>query len=519
MEGSIENIEWLARNLNIADNTIQNREQERNGSIHDHLVTLQTSIHTILQAANAITSKAQSFKSLAIDANSSDCLSITEACSLHGGIKKLTKTTCNLQATIDSLNEVTEHSVFASLRSCGWQRGIAAGKILSHFEKRIKAIIRDVLNNASNHDVLWKVAEECYIQATKPSGKLDVDDYFAPLDEACLGWPYDSDFESEEYYDHENRLEVDEDYAAALQEREDSRSDARRKDAQSWPGFWIAVLSNTPSGPTLFYPPAGLHTQSSHLDAVPRFLFRTFDDASSGRNDDGIIASTASILGSRGSSRTDLLTLDRHRATKLLYDHLNKSCFAGDVSDNLMSWTSSLLFAVQYAIWRAKEHRRRLSDIKICAVDTRNFPEGQFVQDLWLIRTYYATAKNVRKEIQSFFDFRLEREDYYNGEYLSQGKLNHAGRSCVTSLGHLLDAGLLRLYPEFGDERGSERWTNRVLQLRQNWAAEQETTDQEIDLAFEVARNCFAELDSSEIASILLTFKNRKHALLDFTSE
>ena len=337
------------------------------------------------------------------------------------------------------------------------------------------------------------------------------DDYFVPLEEACLGWPYDSNFESEEYYEHENRLDVDEDHAAAFEEQKNRRSDARRKDRQSWPEFWIMVLNNVPAGPTLFYPPAGLHMQFLNLDAPPDTCFGRSTRPAQGRNDDSVIASTASIVGPHKSSRTDLLTLERHSATELLYKHLKKSCFDGEESDNLMSWTSSLLFAVQYAIWRARVRRCLSSDIKICIVDTRNFPEGQFAQDLWLLRAYHATATDIGGDIRGFFNFRLENEDYYNGEYLSQGEVNHAGRSCVTTLEHLRDAGLLQPCPEFEDARGSEKWSKRVMELRQNWSAEQVTTNREIQLAFEVARNCFAEFDSSEIASILLTFKNRKY--------
>ena len=519
MEGGIEGIEGLVRNLNIADDATQSRGQEGKRSTHDHLVSFHTSIHMLMQTTNAITSRAQSIKSLADDANPSDGLSTTEVCSLHEGMKKLTEVTRNLQTTIDVLNEATERSVLIRLRSYGGRSGTVVGKILSHFDKQIKAIIREVLNHTSDHEVLWKVAEECYNQATSPSGKLDADEYFIPLEEACLEWPYDPDFESEEYYEHENRLVMDEGYAAALQIKGDRISDARMKDRQSWPAFWITVLNNTPGGPTLFYPPAGLYMQSLRLDTVPHYLFRTFDEASSGRNDGIVVASTASIYGPHKRSRTDLLTLERPTATKLLYEHLTKSCFAGEESDNLMSWTSSFLFAVQYAIWRAGFRGCSPSVIKICVVDTRNFPKGQFVQDLWLLRAYHATAKGIGGEIRRFFDFRLENEEYYNGEYLSQGELNHAGRSCVVSPRHLLDAGLLQLYPEFGDARGSEKWTKRVLELRQNWSVEQVTTDQEMKLAFKMADNCFAAFSPSEIACILLTLKNRKRPRPKSTSE
>lgn len=175
---------------------------------------------------------------------------------------------------------------------------------------------------------------------------------------------------------------MDEAYAAAFQRKLEHRSEARKKDRQSWTDFWIRALNNSPAGPTLFYPPASFNTQSSNFNTVPKYLFRTFDKASSGRNDESVIASMASIIGSQGNSRTDILTLERERATELLYMHLNKRCFDGEESDNLISWTSSLLFAIQYAVWRRRIRRCRPSDINICAVDTRSFPQGQFAQDI-----------------------------------------------------------------------------------------------------------------------------------------
>lgn len=121
--------------------------------------------------------------------------------------------------------------------------------------------------------------------------------------------------------------------------------------------------------------------------------------------------------------------------------------------------------------------------------------------------------------MRSFFDFRLENENFYNGEYLSQGAVNHKDRSCIVSLEHLIEAGLFQLYSEFEDATGSEKWAKRVLELRQTWSAEQGTTDREIQLALGVGRNCFTQFESSDIASILLTFKNRKCSRLKPKSE
>ena len=66
------------------------------------------------------------------------------------------------------------------------------------------------------------------------------------------------------------------------------------------------------------------------------------------------------------------------------------------------------------------------------------------------------------------------------------------------------------MYPEFEDAEDSKKWAKRVLELRQHWFAEQGTTDQEIQLALKVGYNCFTQFEPSDMASILLTFKNRK---------
>jgi hypothetical protein len=105
------------------------------------------------------------------------------------------------------------------------------------------------------------------------------------LEEACLQWPYDPDFESEEYYEHEDRLDIDGDYAAAFQEealcRVNTRMRLHEKDTRDWIDFWIRALHNAPNGPTLFHPPASQHHQFLDLD-VPGYLFRTFDASSQG---------------------------------------------------------------------------------------------------------------------------------------------------------------------------------------------------------------------------------------------
>ena len=59
------------------------------------------------------------------------------------------------------------------------------------------------------------VLKECYKQSLDHSGFLNSDSYFDSFDEFFFESLYDLDFEFEQYYDHENRLTVDEDYVAA----------------------------------------------------------------------------------------------------------------------------------------------------------------------------------------------------------------------------------------------------------------------------------------------------------------
>jgi hypothetical protein len=77
-------------------------------------------------------------------------------------------------------------------------------KLLLHFELRIKDIVWEVLKSTSNQNILWRAAEMCYEQAISCSGSLHADDYFDLLEEACLAWLYDPDFDSERYYEHGN---------------------------------------------------------------------------------------------------------------------------------------------------------------------------------------------------------------------------------------------------------------------------------------------------------------------------
>jgi hypothetical protein len=528
MDTAVDSIAASIHDVTFSQSVPEGRGHESLRSACSNLALLKHAIQGIGQATDAITCQARSVESVVDDVVNFDHHSIADVILLVKQTKKLTDIVKALGATVEALAGSTERCIVRQLSSHGHNStavtlgGASIQNLLSHFNANITTIVRDTINTHSDQSALWRVVVECYQQAASPSGTLHINNYLIPLEEARLETPYDPDFESEDYYEHENRLDVDEGYATAYRaqaERDAVRkSEARSRDEKRWVDFWISALKKSPNGPTLFCPILGLHGESLTLD-VPRYLFRVFDAASSGINDGSVIASTASKYGLQHNSRDDILGLEKQMAAKLLHTHLTKSCFVGERFDNLMSWTSSLLFAVQYAIWRAHKGGRLTSDVNICAIDTSKFPKGQFMRDIPLLETYRAIAEKAGGPMLNFFKLRLNRNEYYNGEYLSQGRLNHAGRSCMMSLEQLIQAGLYELYPEFNDAAGRDEWPNRVRYLRDVWAAEQTTNDHEIELALKVGRDCFGHFELCNIASLILTLKNRQILEHKYTSE
>lgn len=423
-------------------------------------------------------------------------------------LSSLRRSATTLAGITDTFTDATERYIIAYITSLAGP-GTLVQKMLSHFTNELRSIARDVLNSTSDdNNVLRDTLEMCYGQALHASGTLHSDNYFIPLGEASLEWPYDPDFESEDYYEHEDRIAIDDGYAEAFRVRCERKFEKERQQREEWISFWVQALSKCPNGSTLFYSPAS-HPPRCQFADVPRYLFRAFDYESSGRSDHHVVASAESISAISWRSRVDLLSRTAEEVTRMLYSHLNKSCFWGEDTDNLMSWSSSLLFVIQYAIWRCHRRRRDPTEIEICMIDTRKFPRGQFVRDMSLLRAY-REAPEVDEEMRSFFNFRLGSPYFDNGEYLSQGVLHHTGRSSVVSLAQLIQAGLHDLYPQFADPAAMDSWTKRVGFLRSGWSIEHTTTQLDIQKAVEIARACFKSFDAPDVALLLLSFKNRK---------
>jgi hypothetical protein len=416
-----------------------------------------------------------------------------------------------LSNTVVSMNDTTQILVAAHISSLG-EQSPEVRKLLSYFRPQLKTIIGGVLSTTRDGEPkLLSILEECYKHSLDDGyGALCCDGYFNTLKEAALGSPYDPDYQSAEYYEYENRMQVDQNYARAQRKRsEKMHSEERAREQKTkgaWIGFWLHALQECPGGPTLFVP-----TETLRSDGVPltsRYLFRAFDSASSGLSNDTVVASTASMYSDLEVSQLNLLSIDKREATLRMLEHLEKPLFGGSNSDNLMSWSNSLLFVLQYAIWRSEQRRWYPNEVQICAIDTSRFPKGQFARDMWLINKCH-DASWSQDPLESLVGLR-RRRGYYNGEHLSQGTVNHKGRSCVVSLQDLIDAGLCELCPELDDLEGRKGWTNRVLSLRSMWSTTSSTTQEDIRLAMQLAKSCFYGMATLDIALMFLTFKDRK---------
>ncbi|KXH34812.1 hypothetical protein CSAL01_00393 [Colletotrichum salicis] len=111
--------------------------------------------------------------------------------------------------------------------------------------------------------------------------------------------------------------------------------------------------SHTPkrssSGRVRFTPGPSQVDATSALKKIPRYLFRVHTPSTSGETSLESVVSRAALCGHCRAER-DIFSIPPGEAAEMLNCHLRGWARDGD---NLMSWTSSLLFALQYALYRS----------------------------------------------------------------------------------------------------------------------------------------------------------------------
>jgi hypothetical protein len=120
---------------------------------------------------------------------------------------------------------------------------IECTSILTHFESRIERIVRDYLDSHSqgrSREDLIAILDRFIVKVD--NGDLAAEEYHIELDERALESPYDPDYESEQYYEHQNRLEIDESYAEMSRYNAKIKRDTTRRHRRDEKAEWVSFL-------------------------------------------------------------------------------------------------------------------------------------------------------------------------------------------------------------------------------------------------------------------------------------
>ncbi|KAL9020640.1 MAG: hypothetical protein Q9185_002088 [Variospora sp. 1 TL-2023] len=242
----------------------------------------------------------------------------------------------------------------------------------------------------------------------------------------------------------------------------------------------------------LFNPPDNNSSLKEAFDNIPRYLFHVTTPKSDGTTNRTWVKSKDAKRGDPNSS-TDVFARDSTSVANMLNRHL-RWCKRNNV-DNFVSWTSSLLFALQYIFYRRTLDSLDIQDIYLCIIDTLAFPRATFLKDMDLIDTYSAQDSALSR-------FRILREHparrfqgyYYFGEYLSQGALKLDGNCSIVSARVIVDQGLFHLQSKLKESmlEAETGWADAVLRLREPFyqvaAKRQQATNDELEAAMNIAQ-------------------------------
>jgi hypothetical protein len=205
------------------------------------------------------------------------------------------------------------------------------------------------------------------------------------------------------------------------------------------------------------------------LEGIPKFLFRASDKHSSSSTTPTEVCSPA-VKTFPDYAMPDLFQQDKLGAANNLWRHLTWAC---EEDCNLVSWTSSLLCAIQHALHRCRNVNNpfeySLDDVHVMVVDTEQLVQSEaiFARNLPLIGAFKDSARGGRQKLlRDLHKRQLEGTDYY-GEYLSQGRLVIGRHGAVqVSLRELIDNGLYDFLPDLEPGSGPVAWPYSVLHLR-----------------------------------------------------
>ncbi|KAJ5875423.1 uncharacterized protein N7473_012770 [Penicillium subrubescens] len=230
-------------------------------------------------------------------------------------------------------------------------------------------------------------------------------------------------------------------------------------------------LSDEPEEPEqlLFNPSPNSGIDETILNNIPRYLFRLATPNSAGITNERWVCSESVRQNTPSSMEDVFFNMDNEKQIKvarILDSHLWWRQ-ARNPDDNFVSWTSSLLFVLQYIYYRHYKDGTSLAEIKLYVVDTMKFPRGTFMLDLNLIDIF----RDYNDGLENLWSLR-NRPNLYFGEYLSQGSLMIENKcQAITAEVIFKQDRLRRIQPHFAELHHGKRedkpeWVREVNRLR-----------------------------------------------------
>ncbi|KAG8671057.1 hypothetical protein FPOAC2_04374 [Fusarium poae] len=144
-------------------------------------------------------------------------------------------------------------------------------------------------------------------------------------------------------------------------------------------------------------------------------------------------------------------------------------------------------------------------------IDTREFPKRTFLRDLDAIRHYYRSDSDMAemKDLKMLKEWR--EQDYYMGEYLTQGLLNIEDKCCQVSMQQLINTGLFYLCPPLKSSEWNDwaRWGKTVFRIRTSFYEPRPLEETQVEKAVSIAQHCKRETFIFPFAVMLLALQNR----------
>lgn len=241
---------------------------------------------------------------------------------------------------------------------------------------------------------------------------------------------------------------------------------------------------------------------------IPTYLFRLTAPATNGTTTDSHVCPP-------DPRKKNLLDLRSCDAANRLYRHL-EPVPGHENGCNFMSWSSSILFLIQYAFYRSTTWwtDENFNDIKLLVIDTGKLPKGVFVKDLDLLRDLNMVCNcDYHQDLKSLV--KLRNGDHYFGEYLTQGSLDLFKGECMqVNFQEMVDLGLFELLPaELKDERNWTKWAKPVVWSRHPLYYQKtapSASEDEVHAAISIAKTLFRGPWSLPVATMLLGLKPRQ---------